>query len=90
MLIVGLAEEDESVPCDNAAVVIGDGADLGFPDPDETVDTVLTVSFSGQNKMARIAITSRIMTIVGQCALVKDQNDDACAVCGAEFTDGVG
>ncbi len=47
------------------------------------METVLTVSFSGQNKMARIAITSNMITIVGQCAFVNDQKDDACAVCGA-------
>ena len=61
------------------------GADLGFPDPDVTVDTVLTVSFSGQNKIARIAMTSRMITMVGQWALVKLHSDDACAVCGTVF-----
>ncbi len=58
------------------------GADLGFPDPDVAVDTVRTVSFSGQNKIARIAMTSSTITMVGQWALVKVQMDDACAVCG--------
>ncbi len=63
-------------------VMVAVGADLGFPDPDGVVDTVLTVSFSGQNKIARIAMTSKTITMVGQWALVKDQMDDACAVCG--------
>ena len=46
-------------------VVVVIGADLGFPDP--AVDTVRTVSFfSGQNKIARIAMTSRMITMVGQ------------------------
>jgi hypothetical protein len=61
------------------------GADLGFPDPDVTVGTVRTVSFSGQNKIARIAMTSKMITMVGQWALVKDQMDDACAVWGTVF-----
>lgn len=62
---------------------VGVGADFGFPDPDVPVETVLTASFSGQNRIARIAMTSRMITIVGQWAFVKDQRDDACAVCGA-------
>ena len=42
------------------------GADLGFPDPDVPVGTVLTDSFSGQNKIASIAMTSNTITMVGQ------------------------
>ena len=61
------------------------GADLGFPDPDVADDTVRTVSFSGQNKIARIAMTSRMITMVGQWAFVNDQSDDACAACGTVF-----
>jgi len=79
-----------AVFCGNVAVVIGDGADLGFPEPEFPVDTVLTVSFSGQNKIARIASTSNTITIVGQCAFVNDQKDEACAVCGAAFVVGAG
>jgi hypothetical protein len=66
-------------------VAFGVGADLGFPDPDVVVDTVRTVSFSGQNKIARIAITSRTITMVGQWAFVNDHSDEACAVCGTVF-----
>jgi hypothetical protein len=66
-------------------VTLGVGADLGFPDPDVAVDTVRTVSFSGQNKIARIAMTSRMITMVGQWAFVNDQSDDACAACGTVF-----
>jgi hypothetical protein len=55
----------------------GVGANLGFPDPEVIVETVLTSSFSGQNKIARIARTSRTITMVGQWAFVNDQNDDA-------------
>jgi len=58
--------EEVSVCCCIDAITFGVGADLGFPDPDVVVDTVLTVSFSGQNKIARIAITSKTITIVGQ------------------------
>jgi len=48
-------------------VAIGVGADLGFPDPAAPVETVRTGSFfSGQNKIARIAMTSRTITMVGQ------------------------
>jgi hypothetical protein len=65
------------------AAAVGVGADLGFPDPTAPVETVRTNSFfSGQNKIARIAMTSRTITMVGQWALVKLQMDDACAVCG--------
>jgi hypothetical protein len=64
-------------------VAVAVGADLGFPDPAAPVETVRTAnSFSGQNKIARIAITSRTITMVGQWALVKLQRDDAWAVCG--------
>jgi hypothetical protein len=71
-------------------VAVAVGADLGFPDPAAPVETVRTAnSFSGQNKIARIAITSRTITMVGQWALVKLQMDDACAVCGtALFAEG--
>jgi hypothetical protein len=53
------------------------GADLGFPDPEFPVETVFNISFSGQNKIARIAMTSKTITMVGQWALVKLQIDDA-------------
>jgi hypothetical protein len=74
---------------DDITVTFEVGADLGFPDPEVPVETVLTDSFSGQNKIARIAITSKTITIVGQCAFVNDKNEDACAVCGAGFVEGV-
>jgi hypothetical protein len=83
-LLVGLVvvetEFCETVTVDDDGV----GADLGFPDPMVSVETVRTVvSFSGQNKIARIAIMSKMITIVGQCDFVNYHNDDACAVCGA-------
>lgn len=70
-------------------VTVEVGADLGVPDPDVPVETVLTTSFSGQNKIARIAMTSRMITIVGQCAFVNDHKDETCAVCGADGAAGV-
>ena len=64
-------------------VAVEIGANLGFPDPAALVETVRTGSFfSGQNKIARIAMTSKTITMVGQWALVKLQMDDTCAVCG--------
>jgi hypothetical protein len=54
----------------------GIGADLGFPDPEFVVETILTSSFSGQNKIARIAMTNRMITMVGQWLFVNDQSDD--------------
>jgi hypothetical protein len=88
VLAIGL---EGAVFCDCGIVMVGVGA-FGFPDPDvDDVETVRTGSFfSGQNKIARIAMTSRTITIVGQWALVKLQRDDACAVCGtALFAAGV-
>jgi hypothetical protein len=80
VLMLGFGTEGELV----FWFIVGVGADFGFPDPD--ADTVRTVSFfSGQNKIARIAMMSRMITIVGQWALVNDQSDDACAVCGTVF-----
>jgi hypothetical protein len=53
------------------------------------VEMVVMTSFSGQNKITRIAIISKMIAMVGQCDLVNDQNDDACAVCGASGAAGV-
>ena len=46
------------------------------------LEIVVATSFSGQNKIMRIAIMSKMIAMVGQWALVNDQNEDACAVCG--------
>jgi len=35
-------------------------------------------------------MTSNTITMVGQCAFVNDQNEDACAVSGTTFAEGVG
>ena len=61
----------EAVSWEKLTVVVetvaGIGADLGFPDPAVPVETVRTGSFfSGQNKIARIAMTSKTITMVGQ------------------------
>jgi hypothetical protein len=87
LLFDGLLLEGETVVCETATVGVA-GA-LGLLGADDVVVTVLTVSFSGQNKIARIAMTSNMITIVGQWAFVNDQNDDACAVCAVLLTEGV-
>ena len=58
------------------AVETGDAAlGAGF-----TFVSFVPSPFSGQKRIARIAITSTMITMAGQWALVKDQMDDACAV----------
>jgi hypothetical protein len=89
--VVTLEMEADAAFCGCDAVMVGVGADLGFPDPTVLVEIVRTDSFfSGQNKIARIAMTSRTITMVGQWALVKLQMDDACAVCGTALFAGAG
>ena len=54
-LVIGLAE------------TVGVGVDVDFPDPVIPLETVRTGSFfSGQNKIARIAMMSKTITMVGQ------------------------
>ncbi len=63
-LAIGLAE---AIFCDCGMITVEVGADLGFPDPAASVETVRTDSFfSGQNKIARIAMPSKTITMVGQ------------------------
>lgn len=47
------------------------------------LEIVVITSFSGQNNITRIARIKTMIAMVGQWLLVNDQNDDACAVCGA-------
>lgn len=74
--------DTEFVPAPDVAVAVTLGVEM------LTVLTDSFVSFSGQKRIARIAITSTMITITGQLALVKDQMDDACAVAWTLFVAG--
>jgi hypothetical protein len=66
LLVIGFAEM-EAVFWDCGVAAVAIGADVGFPDPVAPVETVRTDSFfSGQNKIARIAMISNTITMVGQ------------------------